>query len=151
MVSTSFNQFQPKFFLTTRRLSWPCFDLFTFTLDVIKPTPMMINDENMLQEDEEEFAVADEENFDVESSSESDASDSTIGYNDSDSDIDVSNSSYHIATQPITQHVDLSTIDEKAWQKVTEPEQGHRNVLFDDSLTGLKRVSNCEHPIDFLI
>ena len=91
---------------------------------------------------ENELEMRDDDSFIIEESSseyESD-SDSMNGTEDSGSDteFDVNNPSYNVAIQPVNQAPDLSDVDIIPWSKVMEEENGHFEVDFDTTTSGIK-------------
>ena len=63
------------------------------------------------------------------------------GTEDSDSDTElmqVNNSTYNVANQPVDQAPDLSDADIIPWSKVMEEENGHFEVDFDTTTSGTK-------------
>ena len=99
----------------------------------------------MENENEDDMGVSDVENGDISSNSSSSSSDesdyesdaSTLMYDESDDDLDMGDSSYHIATNPVTHKINLAKFDAKEWKKITDQENGHRNVPFDQDSSGM--------------
>ena len=74
------------------------------------------------------------------------------GTEDSDSDTElmqVNNSTYNVANQPVDQAPDLSDADIIPWSKVMEEENGHFEVDFDTTTSGTKHINSCNKPTDF--
>ena len=91
------------------------------------------------------------EESDMEASSEEEStdSDSTVMYDESDSDLDITDSSYHIATEPVDQAPDLSNVNDIPWIHIVQPENGHVDFHFDVPASSTKHINNCERPLDF--
>ena len=66
-------------------------------------------------------------------------SDSSVshGFSSGESDDD---SSYDIATNPVTQAPDLVKQTQTPWSQVTESENGHLDFQFDSSVSGTKHI-----------
>ena len=67
---------------------------------------------------------------------------------DSDSEFEL-DESYNIAIDKVDQAPDLSDVDTIPWSKLTENEDGHFDVDFDNSTSDTKRINDCKKPIDF--
>ena len=104
--------------------------------------------ENKLEMRNEDSYITEESNSEYESES-----DSMNGTEDSysDTEIDVNNSSYNVAIQPVNQAPDLSDVDIIPWSKVMEEENGHFEVDFDTTTSGIKNINSCNEPTDFFI
>ena len=102
---------------------------------------------------EKELEMSDEDSYIIEESSseyesESDSMNGTKDL-DSDTELDINNSSYNVAIQPVDQAPDLSDADIIPWSKVMEEENGHFEVDFDTTTSGTKHINSCNEPIDF--
>ena len=67
---------------------------------------------------------------------------------DSDTEFDVNNSSYNVAIQPVDQAPDLSDVNKIPWSKVIEEENGHFEVDFDTTTSGIKHINCYNETID---
>ena len=97
--------------------------------------------------------MSDEDSYIIEESSseyesESDSMNGTKDL-DSDTELDINNSSYNVAIQPVDQAPDLSDADIIPWSKVMEEEDWHFEVDFDTTTSGTKHINSCNEPIDF--
>ena len=67
---------------------------------------------------------------------------------DSDTEFDVNNSSHNVAIQPVDQAPDLSDVNKIPWSKVIEEENGHFEVDFDTTTSGIKHINCYNETID---
>ena len=72
---------------------------------------------------------------------------------DTDSDIDLENSGYDIATNPVNQALptdDDADENDSAWTLLVLNESRHFDFQFDGSECGTKHIGNAKKPIDFI-
>ena len=69
---------------------------------------------------------------------------------DTDSDIDLENSGYDIAINPVNQAPPTDDADEKdsVWNLLLLNESGNFDFQFDGSQCGKKHIGNAKNPID---
>ena len=80
-----------------------------------------------------ELEMSDEDSYIIEESSseyesESDSMNGTKDL-DSDTELDINNSSYNVVIQSVDQAPDLSDVDNIPWSKVMEEKNGHFEVI----------------------